>query len=229
MKIFAHRGYSHKYPESTRQAYEAAAKSGSNGFECDVRLTKDRVVVCFHDRTLKRITGKKKAIARLTLQQLQREINVITLEELLEIALSAKQDLLIETKHPVLTGSAIERRVLKIIEKWTPEITKAGIEVVVMSFSYFAVRRIKTRYEKAMKVIKYPAAFYFRPTKDIAVDIAVLRKHPGLIEAASPSRVYVWTVNSKEDLRWVKKRKIFGVITDRPKRAARILLSSHSE
>ena len=36
-------------------------------------------------------------------------------------------------------------------------------------------------------------------------------------------RIYVWTVNLKEDLKWLKSREIYGVITDRPKRALRIL------
>lgn len=229
MKIFAHRGYSHKFPEATKQAYQEAISAGSHGFECDVRLTKDRQVVCFHDRTLKRITGDKKAVARLTLEQLMAITEVITLEELLELSIKSKQDLLIETKHPVLSGPAIESQVLKLLAKKAAEISEAGIDVVVMSFSYFAVRRIKSRYSKAMKVIKYAPAFYFRPTKDLAVDIELLRKHPGLLNKALPARIFVWTVNSKEDLKWLKKRKIYGVITDRPKRAGRILLSSHSE
>ena len=38
MKIFAHRGFSHKFPEGSRAAYEGAVNAGADGFECDVRL-----------------------------------------------------------------------------------------------------------------------------------------------------------------------------------------------
>jgi len=38
-------------------------------------------------------------------------------------------------------------------------------------------------------------------------------------------KIYVWTVNSKEDLRWIKKRNVDGVITDRVIRAEKILRS----
>ena len=86
MKIFAHRGFSHKYPEATRAAYQGAIEVGVDGFECDVRLTKDGVPVCFHDRDLKRIAGVKKRVASLTLSELQEITEVMTLVELLELA-----------------------------------------------------------------------------------------------------------------------------------------------
>jgi len=46
MKIYAHRGYSEKFPEGSKIAYLEAVKAGADGFECDVRLTKDREIVC---------------------------------------------------------------------------------------------------------------------------------------------------------------------------------------
>ena len=54
MKIYAHRGASHDYPEMTMAAYEEAVKQGADGFECDVRLTKDGIAVLWHDADLKR-------------------------------------------------------------------------------------------------------------------------------------------------------------------------------
>lgn len=228
MKIFAHRGYSHKYPEATWLAYEKAVEAGADGFECDVRLSKDKQVVCFHDRTLKRVASRRKAVSRLTAAQLRQFAQVISLEELLELAITEKKDLLIETKHPVRARGKIEKRVIEIVKRKSRMIEQAGIEVTLMSFSYFAVRRMKKRYRKVIKVVKYPFAFFIRPTKDVAIDIDVLKKHPGIIKRMAPNRLYVWTVNSEEDFKWLKKREIYGVITDRPKRARRILLSSHN-
>ena len=122
MKIFAHRGFSARFPEGTRAAYEGAVIAGADGFECDVRLTRDNQVICFHDRTIKRIAGVKKAVSRLTAQELHKLVNAITLIELLDIAIDDKKDLLIETKHPVLTGAKIERQVLEILNKRSSEI-----------------------------------------------------------------------------------------------------------
>lgn len=223
MKIFAHRGYSHKYPEGTWLAYEKAVEAGADGFECDVRLSKDNQVVCFHDRNLKRIGNSKKAVKNLTAARLRDLAQVITLEELLDLAIESKRDLLIETKHPVLSGGEIEKKTLEIVSRKANAIKQADIEVTLMSFSYFAVRRMKRRYYNVMKVIKYPLAFLIRPTKDVAVDIELLKKHPGIIKRAKSGRIYVWTVNSEEDLKWLRKRDVYGAITDRPKRARRVL------
>ena len=44
MKIYAHRGSSGNNPEMTKSAYLAAISDGADGFECDVRLTKDREI-----------------------------------------------------------------------------------------------------------------------------------------------------------------------------------------
>ena len=50
MKIFAHRGFSHKFPEGSRAAYEGAVNAGADGFECDVRLIRGGEIICFHDQ-----------------------------------------------------------------------------------------------------------------------------------------------------------------------------------
>ena len=226
MKVFAHRGYSQKYPESTRLAYEKAIEAGTDGFECDVRLTKDQEIVCFHDRNLRRIGNTKKAVARTTLVEMREKASAISLNELLDLAIANGIDLLIETKHPVLSSGSIEKAVIELLKSREREIRDAKIEIRLMSFSRLAVLRMKKSSYPTMKVIKYLLGFLIRPTKDFAIDIELLRKHPKVIQRNSYNRTYVWTVNSKADLTWLKEKAIFAVITDRPKRAARILLSS---
>lgn len=228
MKVFAHRGFSHQYLEATRLAYEKAIEAGADGLECDVRLTKDREIVCFHDRNLRRVANSKKMVSRTTLSEMREKASAISLNELLDLAISNSVDLLIETKHPVLSSGSIERTVIELLNSREREIRDAKIEIRLMSFSRLAVRRMKKSAYPTMKVIKYLLGFLVRPTKDIAIDIELLRKHPGVIQRNSSNRTYVWTVNSKADLKWLKEKAVFAVITDRPKRAARILLSSRN-
>ena len=45
----AHRGAPLKFPEHTREAYEAGARMGAGIIECDVTFTKDGELVCRHD------------------------------------------------------------------------------------------------------------------------------------------------------------------------------------
>jgi glycerophosphoryl diester phosphodiesterase len=57
--VIAHRGYSGYYPENSLLALEKAIKCGADGVEIDVRITKDRKLILFHDKDLKNLVGEK--------------------------------------------------------------------------------------------------------------------------------------------------------------------------
>ena len=225
MKIYAHRGFSHRYPEATREAYEGAVKAGADGFECDVRLSKEKVLVCFHDRTTKRIAGVKKVISRTTVDELKGIAKVITFDELLDLAIKEKKDILVETKHPVIQGALVEKVLLELLQRRSHEISASGIQITVISFFYLAIMRLKKNYPDVAKVIKYSFAAILNRSKKVAVNIEILRKHPGLLRKMKAETIYTWTVNSREDLNWIKKREIDGVITDRVARTRKVLAS----
>ena len=44
-RIYAHRGFSGKYPENTMLAFEKAIEAGAEGIEFDVHLIKDDSLV----------------------------------------------------------------------------------------------------------------------------------------------------------------------------------------
>ncbi|KAG6336489.1 hypothetical protein ID866_2603, partial [Astraeus odoratus] len=56
---WGHRGASAAYPENTLASFEAAIRDGAEGIESDVHVSKDGVVVMFHDPALERTTGSK--------------------------------------------------------------------------------------------------------------------------------------------------------------------------
>lgn len=70
-KIFAHRGFSKKYPENTMIAFEEAVKAGAEGLELDVQLTADEKLVVIHDLTLERTTSGKGAIRMMDWTELK--------------------------------------------------------------------------------------------------------------------------------------------------------------
>ncbi|MFM7987549.1 MAG: glycerophosphodiester phosphodiesterase, partial [Candidatus Fonsibacter sp.] len=101
--------------------YLAAIEQGADGFECDVRLTKDKEIICYHDNDAKRLSNLDLKIADTNYEQLKQAINPLKLEELLELAIKSKKDLVIESKHPVPTGGEIERAVHKLLKNKSKE------------------------------------------------------------------------------------------------------------
>ena len=55
--IFAHRGGMAMRPEQTQLAFDNAVEYGLDGFETDVRLTKDEQLIVFHDALVDRTTN----------------------------------------------------------------------------------------------------------------------------------------------------------------------------
>ena len=220
MKIYAHRGASGNNPEMTRLAYQVAIEEGADGFECDVRLSKDGEIVCFHDATTKRIAGKKLRVSRSSLKELRSVCELMTLNELLELAISAKKDLLIETKHPNIFGGRIEQKVLELLKTKSTHISDAGIELIVMSFSSFAIGSVKSKWNFC-KVTKYYLSARLSKRKVLALNIGLVTRYPSLVKKLQDrgSRILVWTVNEDSEFESCKALKVDGMITNFPKSA----------
>ena len=70
-QVVAHRGSSATNAEHTLGAYIAALDEGAEGLECDVRLSADGHLICFHDRDLRRTGGSKVTVSTMDLADLE--------------------------------------------------------------------------------------------------------------------------------------------------------------
>ena len=70
VKVVAHRGSSAAHAEHTLDAYELALEQGADALECDVRLTRDGVLVCVHDRRIDRVSDGRGVLSTLELAEL---------------------------------------------------------------------------------------------------------------------------------------------------------------
>ena len=136
--VIAHRGASAERPEQTRAAYELAIEQGADGVECDVRLTADREVVCFHDPTTDRTLGMPGEIASLPLATV-RERGVLTLADLIAILRAAQRPLVlaIELKHPNPYGLELEAAVLRVLDEAGWDAAASAVEQVTVSLMSF--------------------------------------------------------------------------------------------
>jgi glycerophosphoryl diester phosphodiesterase len=69
-EVVAHRGASAVEAEHTLAAYRRALDDGADGVECDVRLTRDGVLVCVHDRRVNRTSSGRGVVSTLELADL---------------------------------------------------------------------------------------------------------------------------------------------------------------
>ncbi len=129
MQVIAHRGSSGVHAEHTLQAFDAAISEGAHALECDVRLTRDGVLVCVHDRRVNRTSNGRGAVSALELadlseldftswkrpqrpdQDLVEEPDrdhgrVLTLERLLELVLDAARPVRLHVETSTRPGTA---------------------------------------------------------------------------------------------------------------------------
>jgi glycerophosphoryl diester phosphodiesterase len=69
--VIAHRGGHHLRPENTLAAFQHALELGSDVLEMDIRLTRDRIPVVFHDDSVERTTDGRGFLHEMTLAQVK--------------------------------------------------------------------------------------------------------------------------------------------------------------
>jgi glycerophosphoryl diester phosphodiesterase len=237
--VFAHRGASAELPEHTLIAYQTALEAGVDGVECDVRLTRDGHLVCFHDRRLDRTSTGTGSFASYTLAQLQeldfgtwhpsgQPAPVLTLDALLDLLKGAGRPvrILIETKHPNRYGGAVEHRLRAVLRRHGILGASGGVHVTIMSFSPLAVRRSRELMPDmptvqlldllppGLRVRRLPFG-----ARIAGPGVDLIRRRPELVKRlkASGQQVYVWTVNEPEDVDLLVSLGVDALITDRPK------------
>ena len=231
MKFYAHRGASADFPEHTMAAYRGAIEQGALGFECDIRLTKDEVLVLWHDANMKKEAKSAAIIANRTYAEIKQIYPaVMTLNELLDLAIENKKSLALETKHPVPTGNRVEELVVAELHKRKDAIKKSGIDVAIMSFSWFAIEKIK-KTDPTIKTVMLLGDITnkitrrFTSAQVIGPSVGMIRKSPELISEIKNSgkELYVWTVDSTEDLQYCASVGVDIVMTNRPAHARSVL------
>ncbi len=228
MQIYAHRGASADFPELTMAAYEGAVAQGADGFECDLRLTKDEVPVLWHNASMLERAGNSGLIAEMTYAEVARAYpQILTLREFLDFAMRHKKGVLLETKHPVISGNRIEE---KIAETLRDTSAMDSIDVSVMSFSWFAIEKMK-RVDP-----KIPTTFLMhKNTTWLQAKLSSAQSiGPGINELrAEPIRakrikdlgrsLNVWTVDEDSDIKLCEKLGVDILITNKPAHARELL------
>jgi glycerophosphoryl diester phosphodiesterase len=170
--VVAHRGASAHEAEHTLAAYARALDDGADGLECDVRLTRDGVLVCVHDRRIDRTSSGRGVVSTLELSDLADldfgswhrdkspdnegvdteepdwdRKSVLTLDRLLEMVCDSDRqvEIAIETKHPTRYAGLVELTLVEVLARHGLVVPNgdAKVSARVMSFAGASLRRLR--------------------------------------------------------------------------------------
>ncbi len=229
---FAHRGGAY-HPEiegleNTMAAFRHAVQLGYDYLETDVHVTKDAVLLAFHDDVLDRVTDRVGAIVDLTLAEIRRarigqSETIPTFGELLDAFPHARFN--IDLKSDGAAAALAE--MVRERELWD--------RVLVGSFSPARIREFRRLTEGRVPTAAHPweiVAFRLLPSARLADRLAgrgfaafqvPYRRHrirvvtPGLVRRAHAAgkHVHVWTVDDPDEMRLLLDRGVDGLFTDR--------------
>jgi len=232
MKVFAHRGFSGKYPENTMLSFEKALEAGADGIELDIHLSKDNEVMVIHDESLERTTGRVGLVGDFTRAELE-NINagrtmedafgmtaIPSLEEYLAFISNHRDKVTnIEIKTAPIYYPKIEEKALELVERFALE-----ENIIWSSFNWLSIVKMKmlapemeagllsgaTRLYNIDRIISELDIEYFHPHFSLLDD--------DIVSAFQKSGVglNVWTVNEESELKQCIEWNVDGIITNYP-------------
>lgn len=232
VKIFAHRGYSARYPENTEIAFSQALKYGCSGIECDVQLTKDGVPVIIHDETVNRTARfAKLPVKALTYEEMMKldfsafrpgsysPQRIMTLKQLLLMIKESRKDITLnlELKNSIVPYAGMEEIILEEVKGF-----EDSIDFLYSSFNHESVRRLNSL-DKGLKTaplvdrsIQNPVNYVRDLGSDgihLAQKLLTVRMLNELL--SNGLFVNVYTVNSLALARRYEEMNVTGIFTDR--------------
>lgn len=232
VKILAHRGASAYAPENTLEAFRLAMEQGADGIELDVQMTKDGELVVIHDETIDRVSNGNGAVRDYTLEELKQfsvsnhfeqypDVKIPTLREVLELVKPGTMEINIELKTGIYWYPQIEQKVLELVKE-------EGMEerIIYSSFNHYSVQKIRELSPEAETA--YLIGDVMLDVADYTRNTGIKGLHPALfhVKMADFLKEYkesgialrVWTVNDKDQIRWLIDEGVDAVITNYPDR-----------
>ncbi len=236
-KIFAHRGFSGKYPENTMLAFEKAVEIGVDGIELDVHLTKDNEIVIIHDEDIKRTCDGEGLVKDMTLEELRKFdasatfrgqygfCGIPTLREYFELVKDTPIITNIELKTGVYEYHTIEQRVIDMVREFG-----LSDKIIFSSFNHFTVKRCE---EIAPEIKRgFLTGDWLYDFGKYTVERNVQCCHPWHVSLSEETvkemheagcEINTWTVNEYEDIRKLSAWGVDSLIGNFPDRMIEVL------
>jgi glycerophosphoryl diester phosphodiesterase len=241
--VIAHRGGAKESTENTIEAFQRAVRIGADGIETDLRLTRDGVVVIYHDEIFGRVEGlpkphQRRAVAEMTYAEMRASPLlpvgddsgrrfVPTLEELLskvktgllniELKRGPRFDDLVDKTIAILKGSvALDRVVLEAPDLKTSEKLRKELGAGLklhINPGYDTTVPYQESLEKVLKFKPHSISVYYKKASMELIEKA----HNAGVE------VWVWTLDTPEYAQALKLLGVDAIKTDTPTKLLEVL------
>lgn len=200
MNFIAHRGNdNHEFIENTKEALiECLNSDYISGIEFDIRITKDRKIVIYHNMLILDNENKPYRISNKTLKELKNiNSDISTLEEFLD-KIKTPKILLIEIKEERDDFDIFIITLFNILKKYR------YLNIYICSFNYKLIRKIKSKYSsyKCGLIIGY-----LMNKKNIDENLDFFLYSYNYVDLINYNKeIFIFTINKKEKLDKVKEK-----------------------
>ena len=221
-----HRGAKGYVAENTIESISKAIELGVDGIEIDVFKCLSGDLVLFHDQDLKDLTGKSGQIENLTINELE-EFLVLG-----KYKIPTLNDVLIKIESPLfvnieLKGSDTAGATSKIIADFSRRTSWTQDNFIVSSFNWNELEKFRSIDNNTSVGVLVSKSISINEAIEFGKKINAQAIHPNyqLLDEITVKKIknngfktYTWTVNNKDDINFMKKIKVDGIISDYPDR-----------
>lgn len=218
MLKIGHRGAKGYVAENTLASFAKAIELKVDAIELDVHLSSDGEIMVIHDETLNRTTTKTGFVSDYSASELKK-LGIPTLEEVI-LLVNKRCVINIEIKEATATP-----KVLQLIEKSVTEHHWNYQQFQISSFNWEALSMVSKINSKIAIGVLAEASIEKALAFAIQIKAHSINPYHKLLNSenvnllhANGFKIYTWTVNTPEDLIFVKSLNVDGIISDFPDR-----------
>ena len=216
MNIYAHRGLfdNKNIVENTISAFKKALLNNLN-IELDIRVTKDKKIVVFHDANIKRLTGIDRLVKDMRYEELK-DISLLNTTDKIPIfedvlhLVRGRVTLLIELKENFSSNTLKELN--KLLLDYNGKVLLQSFNpIIARKIAYTGLKRYKmgillTDEYNGFKKALYDTFIYKYLIKQKYINFISSSKELVLkVKEISKKDLFVWTIKTKEDFIKYKK------------------------
>ena len=221
-----HRGAKGYVAENTYESISKAIELGVDGIEIDVFKCASGELVLFHDKNLKELTGESGLIENLNIRELEQFLVLgnYKIPTLTDVLIRIEKPLFVNIELKELNTAQATSKIIADISRstsWSLE------HFIVSSFNWDELELFRSIDKNTSVGVLVSKSMSINEAIEFGKKINAQAIHPNfklLNDKAVKKiknngfKIYTWTVNNEDDINFMKKLKVDGIISDYPDR-----------